>query len=474
MQLFNPRRIATNYAILATGEVVSKLFTFIAFVYLARRLGPATFGTVEFAIALIVLFTLFVEGGFSPYGAREVAKDPAKVSWLPSRIVGLRSVLAMVGFTLLVGLVVLLKAPWSVKQLVVLYGLTLFLTPVLLPWVFQGLDRMGVVAATTTIRWMVFAAGVFVWIREPAEVWRVPVIEIGALACAAGFSLWMYWRNFGPVRPRLERGVSLALLWDALPIGMSQMLWAVRAYFATIVLGLMVGGEALGLFATAYRIVLALNVFGALYLFNLLPTLSRSAKEAGKTLQGIMHTSIPLVAWATVFVGAAGTALAEPVITGVFGGQYAEGAASLRILIWVVPAAVVMGHFRYTLVAHDAQRLDLRCAVLGSVTCVMLTLLLVPTHGPVGAAAAILASELVTGASAYFFVRRRVVIIPVARHLVGPLLAGALMVALIRVFPSPSLWLGGTAGILTYMSALVILCPRMLADIRSMLVRSQP
>jgi len=156
----------------------------------------------------------------------------------------------------------------------------------------------------------------------------------------------------------------------------------------------------------------------------------------------------------------------------VFGAQYAEGAVSLRILIWLVPAAILTGHFRYILVAHDAQRLDLRCGVLGLGTCLLLAVLLVPTWGPSGAAAAIVASELVTFAAAYFFVHQRIVVIPVGRHLAGPLLAGGVMVVMVHALPSPSLWLGGIVGILLYVCALIVLCPKLLTSIGSALVRS--
>ncbi len=471
MEPINVRLFAANFTLLAAGEVVSKAFTFIAFAYLARQLGPSAFGGVEFALALIVLFTLVVEGGLSPYGAREVAKDPSALSRLASQIVALRSVLALGAFMLLLGVLVLLSVSWPVKQLLLLYGLTLFLTPVLLPWVFQGVDRMGVVAATKTIRWMVFAAGVFVWIREPAEVWRVPVLEMGALVCAAAFNLWMYRRFYGGLRPRLERNASFTIIREALPIGISQLLWAVRVYFPTIALGLLVGDRSVGWFGTAQRLVLAVNTFGVLYLFNLLPTLSRAAKQPKQAVQSIMRTSIPIVAWTTVFVGAAGTAFAEPLMGVVYGAQYTDGTTALRILIWLVPAALLAGHFRYILVAHDAQQLDLRSSAIGAGTCVVLTLFLVPNHGPVGAALAVLASELVTCIAAYLLVRRHVAVIAIGRHLAGPLLAGTLMVALVSVFPSPSLWLGGAAGILLYIATLVMLQPKMLADIRSVLAR---
>lgn len=47
----NVRSLAANLGFLAATEILCKIITLFAFAFLARILGPATFGGVEFAFA---------------------------------------------------------------------------------------------------------------------------------------------------------------------------------------------------------------------------------------------------------------------------------------------------------------------------------------------------------------------------------------------------------------------------------------
>ena len=81
MQSLNFRKLVSNFTLLTGGEVLSKIFTFIAFTFLARMLGPTNFGHLEFALAVMVFFSLLVDFGTSPYGAREIAKNEVQVDF---------------------------------------------------------------------------------------------------------------------------------------------------------------------------------------------------------------------------------------------------------------------------------------------------------------------------------------------------------------------------------------------------------
>ena len=91
MQLFK------NYLSLAGAELISKLATFAAFAYLARVLGPDNFGYIEFAGAVLMCGSLVVDQGFSPFGAREIAKDPKQTTRLTAEIITVRFLLAAFG-----------------------------------------------------------------------------------------------------------------------------------------------------------------------------------------------------------------------------------------------------------------------------------------------------------------------------------------------------------------------------------------
>ena len=70
MTTSNPRKLAVNFVILSGGEALSKILAFVAFAYLARLLGPDSYGDIEFALAATLFFNLVVEGGLGILGAR--------------------------------------------------------------------------------------------------------------------------------------------------------------------------------------------------------------------------------------------------------------------------------------------------------------------------------------------------------------------------------------------------------------------
>jgi O-antigen/teichoic acid export membrane protein len=466
-------RLAVNFAILAGGELLSKLFTALAFAYLARVLGPADYGQLEFALAIIMFLTVLVDGGLSPYGAREIAKDPGAAHRLVLHIIVLRGGLAAGAFGVLAALAAAIDQPASVKGLILLYGLTLFGVPGLLAWVFQGRDSMHYVALASVLRWSTFAAGVFLWVHGPGQVWRVALIEAGAVGVAVLFYAALTLRQLGPPRGPLDPTFAFAMLRQAAPIGASELVWATKIYFATVWLGLVVGAAEVGLFGAAHRLVVALHAFVWLYFFNLLPSLARCTREPLDRLRALLQRSTQLCAWTAVFVGVVGTAFAQPLLTLVYGSQYLEAVPAFQVLIWLVPLALMSGNYRYALLAYGHQRLEFLTAAFGAGLNVLLNVLLIPSYGLLGAASALVASEALIWGVAYCYVRRAITSVPVGRHLAGPLAVGTVLAGALYLLAPSSPWLAAGSAVLVYGLALAIIRPSLLADVGSLADRDR-
>src|SRR5262245_58971041 len=190
-------KLMKNFLSLAGAEVISKLVTFAAFAYLARVAGPAGFGYLEFAGTALFCSGLIVEQGFGPYGAREIARDPRRTPELVAEIVTVRLWLAVIAYAGMIALAVLFDGAPIVTRLLLIYGASLLLNPLLLQWVFQGHDRMGVVAAAQILRQTVFALVVFIFVREAGRIWLVAVAEVAAVLSAAVYGVWVYPRRVG-------------------------------------------------------------------------------------------------------------------------------------------------------------------------------------------------------------------------------------------------------------------------------------
>ncbi len=458
-KVINTRRLAVNFLLLTTGEFVAKLLTFAGFTYMGRVLGPERYGSLEFVLATMVFFTLPVDFGLGAYGAREVARNRDRAIFLLRDIATLRMLLASVSFTILLLLVAVLPKSVEVKLLLTLYGLGLFAAPALLQWFFQGHDLMHWVAITSITRQGVFTGLIFLFLHAGIPLPYIGVFECASVIAVSALCLSIMQTRLGFTIPRLHLRPALLLMAhfrEAMPIGLSELAWAFLWYFATVLLGFIVGGESLGWFGASHRVVIALHTFVWLYFFNLLPSLSRCVSIPKQYLLGLLRRSLVTAAWSSIFVAFVITILSRELISLAYGPRFEGATLSLSVLIWMIPLAMLSGHYRYTLIAYNLQKLEFYCTALAAVVSVGLSFIFIPVFGVVGAAMALLVANIVNFASAYAYVHRYVAVIHFHNQLIRPLLTMTASLVMFMILTRLNAWIAGSMAVLTYLSILMV------------------
>jgi O-antigen/teichoic acid export membrane protein len=467
MESPNFRQILSNFTFLSGGEIFSKICTFAAFAFLARVLGPHNFGNLELTLVIMVFFTLLVDLGSGPYGARVVAQSQNQIAVISSNIIVLRLSLSFTAYLLLQGFAFLLTSTDTpIQQLLFIYGFTLFGTPWFLQWVFQGLDKMKLVAFGSIIRQSIFAVGVFLLVRQSDQLLMVAFVDCISVGGLVLYNLYVFRSQIG----RFTVGISLHSLRDcfvqAFPIGLSELLWALSWYSATVILGLFIGEREVGLFGAAHRSVMALHTFVYLYFYNMLPSVSRCVGQPMNVLQRLMRQSMATTSWCAVFLGTLGSVLAEPLLIAVYGFEYSQAVPIFQILIWVVAVMLLSGHYTYTLIAFNSQRLLLICYVSSATLSMLLSLFLIPRFGALGAATAILVSAIVNWGMTYVLVCQNIGHIPFGSLLIRPAIAGLLIIISSFLIYSVNLLFSFTFSAILYGAALSILQPEVITKIR--------
>lgn len=420
----NPRiSLFRNFVALVGAEAFSKVITFGAFAYLARICGPAGFGYVEWSAAILMCASLIVDQGFSSYGAREIAKDPGSTVKYVAEIVSARFLLAALSFAAIVAFAFAFVWEESVLKLVLAYGLSLWTLPLLLQWVFQGHDRMKLVAITQLIRQTVFVAVVITLVRRADDLVFVGFAELAGVTVAAIFSLWAY-RRFFAGKVWFKPTISKQLFFEGTPIGLSQGFWVLRMFGATLILGLVASADDTGYFAGAMRIFIALHTFVFLYYFNLLPSLSRAWVDGREQFGWLFQRSIRIVVAACVVVGSVWYLLAPTMMTVSYGGSFLNGASALQWLAGAWIAAAISGHYRFGLVAAGQQKKEMFTSALGALVVVILIPFGYLNGGPAGAASGVFFAEVSVLISSWLLAKRTLFGVPsmienANRHLFG-------------------------------------------------------
>ncbi len=434
---FTPRKLGINFLLLTVGEFAAKLLTFVAFSWLARTLGPDHYGIIEFAIAVMVFFTMPADLGLGAYGAREIARNPGHAGVLLAEIVQMRTMLSAASFCLLMAFIAVIHKSAELKLLLGLYGLSLLLSAFMLQWFFQAHDQMQWVALASIVRQVVFAGLVLLLIRAHTNVVLIGLIECASVAAVGFLSLAVVKGRMRVPLPRLNlpfRSVARHLR-GGVAIGACELAWAFMWYFSTVLLGLVFDQHGyLGWFGASHRLLMAGHTFVWLYFFNLLPSLARTTTEKPPVLLRLMDRSVNFAVWSSLLVAFLGSALAGNLLTTVYGPQFLDAGGSFAVLIWMIPVAMLSGHYRYALLAYNLQDKLLYCTLASAALAVGAGFALVPAFGSIGAAWALLAANIFNLVLVYFAVRRYIMPIPFMRRLSRPLLAICIAIVLYRLF----------------------------------------
>ncbi len=380
--------LARNLAILAVGEALTRAVTFVAWVRLARILGPSPTGTVEACFAVLMILTLLVEAGVSVIAQRECARDPSVIPTTLSRAVSTQLTLALACYLLLVLIVWILPLGTTPRRLLLSIGLVLFSIPFTLNWLFQSQGRMLWRAVPQTLRYSVFLLLTVAFVHGPEDIGAVSWAEVAGASGAAVLSVWVWRKRSRPRLGVIPFHVDRTLLRTGTPVVLSHLMSIVLIFVPPIVLAAVVASEDAAFFSVPMRIVAVLLAATDVYLLNLFPTMSRAADQPVEKLRPLLWRSFHVSFWPALLFAAALLPGGQWLMGLVYGPEYQTERCLtiLRILGFLVPLYVLRCHFQNALYVLGRQREALRASLVAGVALLLAIVPLSRGFGSVGAA----------------------------------------------------------------------------------------
>ncbi|MBP1684274.1 MAG: Membrane protein involved in the export of O-antigen, teichoic acid lipoteichoic acid [Deltaproteobacteria bacterium] len=216
-----------------------------------------------------------------------------------------------------------------------------------------------------------------------------------ALAASAGAVLLvlLYGGRVAPAFRRRERrgenAGAAAMLREGSVIGLAALTSVIYFRVDSVMLGLLRGSEAVGIYNVAYRLMEGTLIVPIVFMNVVFPRLAKAAD-----LRAAVGRAGGLLAAVGLVVSAAFAFGGPPLITLVYGGAY-ERAGSVSTVLALAIAPIYVGTLlTQALIASDRQLEYLRLAVLALAANVGLDAVLIPPYGEVGAAAATVATEV--------------------------------------------------------------------------------
>jgi O-antigen/teichoic acid export membrane protein len=459
-------KLFKDYAVLASGQVASKVVVFLAFAWLARALDPESYGAVEYLAGLALFFATLIDGGLDVIGVRRAARSPSELGVLAFQIRIARLLLAALAVPLMAFLALTAMKETVPAALVWLFVAGLATLPWRQEWLFQATERMAEAAIAQFLRVSVFAAMAFALVRGSRDLTAVGWAELTAAIAMTAYCVWFQHTRITPLLISGSLDGFSALVREGMAVGASNLVWATNQYAPLFLIGWLIGGTETAWFAGAARVVGSLLVFSFVYHYSLYPTVTRATARNDGELARILTVSCRVTAWAGILAALAITLLAEPLMTVALGPKMAAAAPMVRVMAWMLPVVLCSGHARWSLVAAGAQLRVLWSQAAGLLATVAVALVVGPRIGGLGFAYAALAGFCVVWIVSHIFaVRAGSTPPPFTLALRPALVAAALVVAVETLGPGVGVSL---AGLLLFAAVAPLVDRKLVADIKAL------
>jgi O-antigen/teichoic acid export membrane protein len=389
------RRILKNIGALTFATALSRLLSLFITVYLARTLTPETFGSLALAQAIIAYFALLTDLGLKIYAIREMSGRIHAARSRLNHIFSLRLLLGIFAFLACVLSVPFFPISISAQSVLLRMSVLLLIASATVDWIFYVMEEMEWVGLGEVIQNAVLASLIFLWIKDPSDLERVPWAFVASTFCAWLFGALLLKKK--SLLPKLEIALDSfrIMLSEALPLGMSLVLNTLYLNLGQIMLGFMKDELNAGLYAAAYKFInfgiLGLNIV----IMSFYPALTRLHRDRPE----IYFTGITL---ASRFLLVAGLAVgflfmlsADRFIALLYGADFAETGRVFSILIWSFSFMLMRSPYDSYFLLAGKQRQYLKLVLLYFCAAVLLNVILIHTHGLYGAALATVLSDLI-------------------------------------------------------------------------------
>ncbi|OGB90221.1 hypothetical protein A2625_02710 [candidate division WOR-1 bacterium RIFCSPHIGHO2_01_FULL_53_15] len=391
------KRIAKNFSWLFVGSVIGGLLNFAANVYVARVLGAASFGLLNFAQAFMAYLVLLVDSGLSAFGMREVARERKKAGEISLNILAIRLLVACLIYVISLLALYLLPISAELRWLFIITFLYIFYRALSPEWIFHGLEKMEYMSISKVIY---FAATIvlFVWlVRSPGDLVNVPLLQFIAGMAVTAFFLIVLFRKLITFAPgKLDPSCWSSYFIRALPLGASMVMMQIYNNLDTIMLGFMDKAEVIGHYSAAYKIFYAFVGVFSTWQAPAIPISAKHANEDRSKARHFLEKYLRLTLLAVLPLTVLMIIIAPTVISLFFGTEYLAASLALQILMAsfiVLVISITYGNL--ILISAERSWEYLRIVALGAAVNVIMNLILIPRFSLNGAAAATLLTEFI-------------------------------------------------------------------------------
>ena len=467
------RKIAKNTTVLLISQIIGYILAFFYTIYTARYLGASGFGIISFALALGAILSIFTELGLSTLTVREVSRDKTLANKYIGNTLALKIILSSITLISMVLVVTLLHYPPQIAA--VIYFITLSFVvgafTSIFYSIFQAYEKMEYQSIGQILNSIIMFTGILLIIKYQLSIVDFSLIYLIASIISLVYGVIVCIRYF--VLPKIEIDLKLwkfvlskreidlnlwkFLIIEAIPLTISSVFLLIAFRVDTILLSIINGNEAVGLYNAAFSLMAALMFVPLVYVSAIFPMLSRLNISSKELLKISYERSVKYLIILGLPIAVGTTLLATPIILIIYKSGFSQSILALQILIWSIPIIFINYILGTAINSINKQRDTVKTTFIAMLLNIILNLLLLPKYGLIAACFITVLTELTCFIFWFHIMNVHGYKIPIFKILLKPAIASLIMGIVISLLSNVNILVVILISTIIYFIALYIL-----------------
>ncbi len=395
------RGIITNTGWLFADRILRMGVGLFVSVWVARYLGVEQFGIFNYAVAFVGLWSTFSSLGLPSLVIRSVVHEPEKKEDILGTAFWLQLLGGILSLLLSVITIFLLRhndqLTISIVSILASIGIIQSFDTIDIWFQSQLKSKFTVIAKNIAFIVTALSKVVLINIHAPLLAFAGVTLAEAVLGAVGliivykiqGYSLWL-WRWSWPL--------AKSLLQESWPLILSGLAVMVYVKIDQIMLGEMIGVQAVGLYSSATRISEVWYFIPGAIASSVNPAIYAAKKQGSEYLYyRRIEQLLRLLSFMALIIALPMSFLSGTVITILFGNEYGAAGSILAIHIWAAFFVFMGVGTSSWFIAEGLTHLSFSRTLMGAIVNIVLNFLLIPTYSGVGAAIATVVSYAVSG-----------------------------------------------------------------------------
>lgn len=389
-------KIAVNIAWLSFDRVTRMIVSLIVVAWMARYLGPHDFGLLNFVVSFNGLFVAISVLGLKDIVVRDIVHDKQGAQVTIGTSFVLQIIAGCLAYVAMIGAVLLLRPndPLALSlAFVVGATLTIKFTDTV-NYLFEAHILSKYTVWTQNGTFLIFAVvKVLLIILDAPLLAFAWAIFCEALLTSLFLLILINQKGILFTSLKFDLGRARALLKDSWPLIVSAVAVTLYMRIDQIMLGQMIGDDAVGVYSAAVRISEVWYFIPMVVCASVFPALLAIKKESEEQYYIKLQKLFDIMFLISLCVAIPTTFIATYIVTFIFGGAYAGSGPVLALHIWASTFVFLGVAGSQWFIAENKQVLLLKRTIFGAIINIMLNLWLVPLYHTTGAAVATIVAQ---------------------------------------------------------------------------------